>query len=432
MSTKISDREWFEESHPSQPLYEQISLRIGDLIGGLVSGTRLPSQNALAKELKVSKMTIRKAVKECNRRGWIYNEGHKLFAGSVSGPGSKDLVSLGEQSHRLLSIADRRGRNHANGPETNESGDQSFAISKWQNIFQELEKRVLELPNGARLESESTLAKEFSVSRLTARKAVTELKRKGRVYTDGLRTFVGRHGDASSRVFALSEDRFENLIRLTDRPGRNDSNSPESDDSGDRSFGIYKWQNVFQELEKRVSELPSGARLESESTLAKEFSVSRLTARKAVTELKKRGQVYAEGNKTFVGYLTSDDPRFISRRTLASRSIPEDGLSKAKPGFELALLERFLESMIRNIEPQLGDRCPHCRNYEYSEERSNDERSVWCSFCGKSRIYVCEGCGEKDRIRAARIQFCRFCGEKRTPNASESKGSDKAQLYVNI
>jgi DNA-binding transcriptional regulator YhcF (GntR family) len=190
---------------------------------------------------------------------------------------------------------------------------------------------------------------------------------------------------------------------------------------------IYKWQNVFQELEKRVSELPNGARLESESMLAKEFSVSRLTARKAVTELKKRGQVYADGNKTFVGYLTSDDPRFFSRRTLASRSIPEDGLSMAEPRFELALLERYLESMIRDIKPQLGDRCPHCRNYEYSEERSNDERAVWCSLCGKSRIYVCEGCEEKNRIQAVRIQFCRFCGEKRTPNASLAKGLEASR-----
>jgi len=418
MSTKIPDQEWLEEPHSSQPLYEQICLRIGDLINELVPGTRLPSQNVLAKELKVSKMTIRKAIKECNSRGWIYNEGHKLFSGSVSDPDSKGLVPRGARFYRLISNENRRGRNDPNSIEAEKPGDPSFVISKWQNVFQELEKRVSELPNGSRLESESTLAKEFSVSRLTARKAVTELKKRGRVYTEGLRTFVGRHGDASSRVFSLSEDRFEDLVHMTDRRGRNDPSSVEAEKPGVPSFVISKWQNVFQELEKRISELPNGSRLESESTLAKEFSVSRLTARKAVTELKKRGQVYAEGNKTFVGYLTSGDSRFFSRRTSASRSIPEDALLKAEQGSELALLERYLESMIRDIKPQLGDRCPHCKNYEDSEERSNDERAVWCSFCGKNRIYVCEGCGEKDRIQAIRIQFCRFCGEKRIPHAN--------------
>ena len=161
MIGKNVNLEWFDGQDYPPLLYERISLMIGDLISGLDSGTRLPSQSVLAKEWKVSKMTIKKAVEECSRRGWIYNQGNKLFSGDVSNSRSHGVVPRRQIAHRMLSPSGGRERLRPNVPNPDGSENKSSVLSKWQKVFLELEKRISKLPDGTKLDSESNLAKEL-------------------------------------------------------------------------------------------------------------------------------------------------------------------------------------------------------------------------------------------------------------------------------
>ena len=56
-----------------QPIYEQINSQIRDMIlsGKLKEGEALPSMRLLAKELRISVITTKRAYEELERGGWI-------------------------------------------------------------------------------------------------------------------------------------------------------------------------------------------------------------------------------------------------------------------------------------------------------------------------------------------------------------------------
>ncbi len=75
-----------------QPIYEQISGQVKELImhGELVEGTALPSVRALAKELRVSALTVKKSYDELEMEG---------FVTTIHGKGS--FVSSANQAQML-------------------------------------------------------------------------------------------------------------------------------------------------------------------------------------------------------------------------------------------------------------------------------------------------------------------------------------------
>ena len=82
-----------------QPLYEQIVMQIKQLIisNALKEGEALPSMRVLAKELKISVITTKRAYEELEREGFIQ---------SVTGKGSfvsaKNPELLKEESYRII------------------------------------------------------------------------------------------------------------------------------------------------------------------------------------------------------------------------------------------------------------------------------------------------------------------------------------------
>ncbi|MBQ9413162.1 MAG: GntR family transcriptional regulator [Oscillospiraceae bacterium] len=62
------------DNRSGQPIYEQICAQIkGAILGGeLPEHTPLPSIRGLAKDLKVSFITTKRAYEELEREGWIY------------------------------------------------------------------------------------------------------------------------------------------------------------------------------------------------------------------------------------------------------------------------------------------------------------------------------------------------------------------------
>lgn len=83
----------------NQPLYEQIVTQIKQLIisNALKEGEALPSMRLLAKELKISVITTKRAYEELEREGFIE---------SVTGKGSfvsaKNPELLKEESYRII------------------------------------------------------------------------------------------------------------------------------------------------------------------------------------------------------------------------------------------------------------------------------------------------------------------------------------------
>lgn len=63
----------------SQPIYEQIYTQIKDLIlnGTLAEGEMLPSIRGLAKDLRISVITTKRAYDELEREGYIHTVGGK-------------------------------------------------------------------------------------------------------------------------------------------------------------------------------------------------------------------------------------------------------------------------------------------------------------------------------------------------------------------
>jgi len=82
-----------------QPIYEQIVSQIKSLIitGALNEGDALPSMRLLAKELRISVITTKRAYEELEREGFIY---------SVTGKGSfvaaKNIDFIREEQLRVI------------------------------------------------------------------------------------------------------------------------------------------------------------------------------------------------------------------------------------------------------------------------------------------------------------------------------------------
>ncbi|WP_313639672.1 GntR family transcriptional regulator [Paenibacillus sp.] len=82
-----------------QPIYEQIVSQIKSLIitGELNEGDALPSMRLLAKELRISVITTKRAYEELEREGFIY---------SVTGKGSfvaaKNMEFIREEQLRII------------------------------------------------------------------------------------------------------------------------------------------------------------------------------------------------------------------------------------------------------------------------------------------------------------------------------------------
>lgn len=82
-----------------QPIYEQIITQIKSLIitGELNEGDALPSMRLLAKELRISVITTKRAYEELEREGFIY---------SVTGKGSfvaaKNMEFIREEQLRII------------------------------------------------------------------------------------------------------------------------------------------------------------------------------------------------------------------------------------------------------------------------------------------------------------------------------------------
>ena len=82
-----------------QPIYEQIITQIKSLIitGELNEGDALPSMRLLAKELRISVITTKRAYEELEREGFIY---------SVTGKGSfvaaKNIEFIREEQLRVI------------------------------------------------------------------------------------------------------------------------------------------------------------------------------------------------------------------------------------------------------------------------------------------------------------------------------------------
>ena len=84
-------------NHADQPIYDQIASQIKEQIlsGGLEPGQALPSIRALAKELKISVITTKRAYDELENAGFLYT-----VAGKGCFVAEKDLDLLREQQLR--------------------------------------------------------------------------------------------------------------------------------------------------------------------------------------------------------------------------------------------------------------------------------------------------------------------------------------------
>ena len=80
-----------------QPIYEQITSQIKNLImaGELAEGDALPSMRLLAKELKISVITTKRAYEELEREGFIVS-----YTGKGSFVASQNLDFLREQKQK--------------------------------------------------------------------------------------------------------------------------------------------------------------------------------------------------------------------------------------------------------------------------------------------------------------------------------------------
>ena len=82
-----------------QPIYEQIVLQIKNLIisGSLKEGDALPSMRLLAKELRISVITTKRAYEELEREGFIVS-----YTGKGSYVASQNIEMLKEQKYREI------------------------------------------------------------------------------------------------------------------------------------------------------------------------------------------------------------------------------------------------------------------------------------------------------------------------------------------
>ncbi len=82
-----------------QPIYDQITSQIKNLIltGALKEGDALPSMRLLAKELKISVITTKRAYEELEREGFLVS-----FTGKGSFVASQNLDVLREQKQKEI------------------------------------------------------------------------------------------------------------------------------------------------------------------------------------------------------------------------------------------------------------------------------------------------------------------------------------------
>ena len=94
-----------------KPIYEQITAQIKNLIiqGELAAGQALPSMRLLAKELRISVITTKRAYEELEREGFV-----QTVPGKGSFVASKNTELIREEQYRgieaLLSQAAERAR----------------------------------------------------------------------------------------------------------------------------------------------------------------------------------------------------------------------------------------------------------------------------------------------------------------------------------
>ncbi len=82
-----------------QPIYEQIAMQIKNLIiaGKLQEGDALPSMRLLARELRISVITTKRAYEELEKEGFIFS-----FTGKGSFVASKNIDLIREQQLREI------------------------------------------------------------------------------------------------------------------------------------------------------------------------------------------------------------------------------------------------------------------------------------------------------------------------------------------
>lgn len=85
-----------------KPLYEQITIQIKQMImnNTLKEGDPLPSMRALAKDLRISLITTKRAYEELEREGFI-----ETFTGKGSFVASKDKQMFLEEQYRQIEEA---------------------------------------------------------------------------------------------------------------------------------------------------------------------------------------------------------------------------------------------------------------------------------------------------------------------------------------
>ena len=98
----------------NKPIYEQISTQIRDQIlsGALAPGEALPSIRALAKDLRVSVITTKRAYEELERAGYVYTvpaKGSYVAEKNTQLVREAYLTQIEEHMAQILPLADSCG-----------------------------------------------------------------------------------------------------------------------------------------------------------------------------------------------------------------------------------------------------------------------------------------------------------------------------------
>lgn len=93
-----------------QPIYEQINSQIKSMIitGELNEGDALPSMRLLAKELRISVITTKRAYEELEREGFIYSvtgKGSFVAAKNMELIREEQLRTIEEHMHQMIEAA---------------------------------------------------------------------------------------------------------------------------------------------------------------------------------------------------------------------------------------------------------------------------------------------------------------------------------------
>lgn len=98
-SKKGDGMEIFISNTSDKPLYEQITAQIKNLIlsGALKEGDALPSMRILAKELRISVITTKRAYEELEREGFIVTQ-----SGKGSYVAARNVELIREENYRRI------------------------------------------------------------------------------------------------------------------------------------------------------------------------------------------------------------------------------------------------------------------------------------------------------------------------------------------